>query len=387
MADGGTGEKTEEPTPERLRKLRKEGNVPKSQDINHAVSFIVVLAVLAGSMPWMGGEIIGLVKSAFLGAETVEARGQGVLAQLLLQSLITMLKVCAPTLGAAAVLGVVLNVSQVGFMFTMKPIMPDLNKVNPINGFKNLLNKKKLVELLKTILKFVVIGYLSYAALKDAMRDVVLMMRSDLYVGMSVIGKIIWHFTIRIGGVFVLIAAADAFYQRRRYLKDNMMSKYDVKQEYKQSEGDPHHKAERRRFHQEILSSAAPAAVKKADVVVRNPEHIAIALKYDKEKGSDAAPTVIAKGTRLWAEKILEAAREAGVPVVRNVPLAQALNKLEVGDEIPEDLYEAVAEVLNFVFKLSEEQKKKATGGRLPARGQTAPPTPQAPSGPAAKKR
>ncbi|MBI3179142.1 MAG: EscU/YscU/HrcU family type III secretion system export apparatus switch protein [Deltaproteobacteria bacterium] len=181
---------------------------------------------------------------------------------------------------------------------------------------------------------------------------------ADLAVAMSVVGNILWDFCTKIGGVFVAIAAFDAFYQRKRYTKDNMMSKYDVKQEYKQSEGDPHHKAERKRFHQEILNSASPAAVKNADVVVRNPEHIAVALKYDKEK-EGAAPKVVAKGERMWAEKILESARAYGIPVVRNVPLAQALNKLDVGEEVPEELYEAVAEVLNFVYGLSQEQERK----------------------------
>jgi flagellar biosynthesis protein FlhB len=384
MADGGTGEKTEEPTPERLRKLRKEGNVPKSQDVIQAASFFVVFCVIAGTLSFVGEEMLGLVRSAMLAAESLDQRGQGLIDNMLRQSLISMFKACMPALGTALVLGVIANVAQVGFMFTLKPIVPDIEKINPINGFKNLVNKKKLVELLKTVLKFVVIGYLSYAALKGAMRDVVLMIRSDLYTGMAVIGDVVWKFTIRIGAVFVVIAAADAFYQRRRYIKDNMMSKYDVKQEYKQSEGDPHQKAERKRFHQEILNSAAPQAVKNADVVVRNPEHIAIALKYDKEKGAAGAPKVVAKGTRLWAEKILDAAREAGVPVVRNVPLAQALNKLEVGDDIPEDLYEAVAEVLSFVFKLSEEQKKKE-GSKLPAKGQTAGPAAPGP-GPGKKR-
>ncbi len=180
---------------------------------------------------------------------------------------------------------------------------------------------------------------------------------------MGVVGDILWDFCTKIGGVFVAIAAFDAFYQRKRYMKDNMMSKYDVKQEYKQSEGDPHHKAERKRFHQEILNSASPSAVKGADVVVRNPDHIAVALKYDKDK-EGAAPKIVAKGERMWAEKILDAARAYGIPVVRNVPLAQALNKLDVGEEIPEELYEAVAEVLNFIYGLAQEQERKAGKGR-----------------------
>jgi flagellar biosynthetic protein FlhB len=261
------------------------------------------------------------------------------------------------------VLGVVLNVSQVGFMFTLKPITPDFNRLNPVNGIKNLVNKKKLVELLKTSLKFVLISYISWVALRDSMREVVLIVRSELHIGMGIIGGIVWDFCTKIGGVFIVIAAFDAFYQHKRYIKENMMSKYDVKQEYKQSEGDPHHKAERRRFHQEILNSAAPAAVKHADVVVRNPEHIAVALKYDKEKKA-GAPQVVAKGERLWADQIIDTAKRYGIPIVRNVPLAQALNKLEVGDDIPEELYEAVAEILNFVFQLSEDQKAKAAGKR-----------------------
>jgi flagellar biosynthetic protein FlhB len=194
-------------------------------------------------------------------------------------------------------------------------------------------------------------------ALKKALRDVVLILRSDLVMGVRIIGSIIWDFVSKIGMVFIVIAAADMFYQRKRFAKDNMMSKYDVKQEYKQSEGDPQQKSDRKRLHQEILSGGGGSAVKGSDVVVRNPDHIAVALKYDQAGGS--APKVMARGERLWAEKILAAAEQYGVPVVRNVPLAQALNKLQVGDEIPEDLYQAVAEVLTFVYNLSQEQKKK----------------------------
>ncbi len=358
---GDSGEKTEEPTPERLRKLRQDGNVPKSQDVTMAVSFLVTFSVLAATLPYIAEQIKDLSAFSLHAAFGNYPRQQAV-AGMLYQSLIVIGKVCAPVMAAAIVVGVAMNVAQVGFMFTTKPLQPNLNKLNPINGLKGLFNAKKLVELLKTIIKFTLVSYLSWVALRDAMRDVALIIRSDLAVGVKVIGGIIWSFSIKIGGVFLAIAAFDYFYQRKRFTKDNMMSKYDVKQEYKQSEGDPQHKAERKRTHQEILNSAGPANVKKADVVVRNPDHIAVAIKYDKDSGG--APEVVAKGNRVWAEKILEAARRYGVPVVRNVPLAQALDKLEVGDEIPEELYEAVAEVLNFVYSLAEEQKKKGLKGR-----------------------
>ncbi len=361
MSDGGSGEKTEEATPERLRKLRNEGNVPKSQDINSAVSFLCVFAVLGTCFPFIAENMLALVRLSIRIFQELEQPGGPSLsmavAGLLAESLIAMFKVCAPVLATAFILGIALNLAQVGFLFSLKPITPDLNKVNPINGFKGLFNMKKVVELLKTIIKFVVISWLSYMALKKALRDVVFIIRSDLFIGVKVIGKIIWDFVSKIGMVFIVIAAADAFYQKKRYLKDNMMTKYDVKQEYKQSEGDPQHKSERKRLHQEILSGGGGAAVKGADVVVRNPDHIAVALKYEKEAGS--APTVVAKGQRIWAEKILAAAAAYGVPVVRNVPLAQALGKLDVGDEIPEELYQAVAEVLTFVYNLSQQQKKK----------------------------
>jgi flagellar biosynthetic protein FlhB len=361
MADGGSGEKTEEATPERLRKLRQEGNVAKSKDINSAIMFLVVFIVLGMTFPWITQNMVALVELSIRVSQEIGLphgpRLQVAVAALLAEGLKTMFIVIAPVMGTELVLGIALNLAQVGFLFSLKPITPDLNKVNPINGFKGLFNMKKVVELLKTVIKFVVIAWLSYEALKKALHDVVYIIRSDMFIGVKVMGMIIWDFVSKIGVVFIIIAAFDAFYQKKRYLKDNMMTKYDVKQEYKQSEGDPQHKSERRKLHQEILSGGGGSAVKGADVVVRNPDHIAVALKYERDKGH--APTVVAKGQRIWAEKILAAAEQYGVPVVRNVPLAQALGKLDVGDEIPEELYQAVAEVLTFVYNLSQEQKKK----------------------------
>lgn len=358
MSDGGSGEKTEEPTPERLRKLRKDGNVPKSQDVNASIKFLAIFTLIGMTFPFVSEEMLNFTRTCIRAAEHIDYEPSILVAQILGEGIWAMMKTCGPVFALELVLAIGLNLAQIGFLFSLKPITPDLNKINPINGFKGLFNMKKVVELLKTIIKFVVIAYLSYVALKRAMRDVTLIIRSDLFIGVKVIGSIIWDFVSKISAVFIVIAAFDAFYQRHRYMKDNMMTKYDVKQEYKQSEGDPQHKHERRKLHQEILSGGGGSAVKGADVVVRNPDHIAIALKYEKDKGS--APTVVAKGQRIWAEKILEAAEEFGVPVVRNVPLAQALNKLQVGEEIPEDLYQAVAEVLTFVYTLSEQQKKKA---------------------------
>jgi flagellar biosynthesis protein FlhB len=361
MADGGTGEKTEEPTPERLRRLRQEGNVPKSQDVNSAASLLVVFGVLAASIGWMGQQMIDLIRASIIAAENLHTTHQFLVAPLLFEAIKAMFLTTAPVLATAVVIGVVLNIAQVGFMFTTKPITPDFNRLNPINGLKGYFSMKKVVELLKTIVKFTVIAYLSYDSLKDSVRDVAMTIRADLFTGIGIVGSIIWDFTIRIAAVFLVIAAADYFYQRKRYTKDNMMSKYDIKQEYKQSEGDPQQKADRKRLHQELINQPASQAVKSSDVVVKNPEHIAVALKYDKESGG--APIITAKGMNVQAKNILDLARRYSVPVVRNVPLAQALNKFEVGDDIPEELFEAVAEVLTFIYTLAEEQKQKGKKG------------------------
>ena len=201
MADGGSGEKTEEPTPERLRKLRNDGNVPKSQDVNSAVSFLVVFVVLAGTMPFIAKQMTELTRFTMHIAVYHTVLTTEIIAAVLAEAMWTMFRVTGPVLATAFVLGLVLNVAQVGFLFSTKPITPDLNKVNPINGFKNLFNMKKIVELLKTLIKFIVVSYVSYQAIKKALRDVTLIARSDIFIAVKIIGSIIWDFVTKIGMV------------------------------------------------------------------------------------------------------------------------------------------------------------------------------------------
>ncbi len=167
---------------------------------------------------------------------------------------------------------------------------------------------------------------------------------------MTVMGELVYRVAVRVGLVFLLFGIFDVWWQRKSFMKDMMMSKEDVKKEYKESEGDPHHKAHRKQMHQEIMEGAQMESVKSADVIVTNPDHVAVALKYDREQ--DAAPRVIAKGLDFKAERIKELARQADVPLLRNVPLAHALLRVDVGQDIPEEMYDAVAEVLNFVYGL-----------------------------------
>jgi flagellar biosynthetic protein FlhB len=361
VGDGGSGEKSEEPTPEKLRKLREDGNLPKSQDVIQAFMFIACFSVIALTMGYMGNTLSEFMLLC-IKLTTVKELDTATVVGILIEALEALMLTCAPVLSVAFIMALVGNYAQVGVLFTTKPLEPNFGKLNPIQGLKGLVNMKKLVELLKTILKFTVVAWMAYDSLAKRARDVILTIRMPLYTGLKVIGQVIWDFSIKIGVFFAIVAAADLFYQRKKFIKDNMMSKYDIKQEYKQSEGDPQHKAERKHLHKEIINGGGHSNIKKADAVVVNPDHIAIALKYDKDGAS--APLVVAKGERVQAEKIKEIAKQVGIPIIRNVPLAQALNKMEVGDEIPEELYDAVAEVLNFVYSLAEQQKQKQGKGK-----------------------
>ncbi|MFH1812338.1 MAG: type III secretion system export apparatus subunit SctU [Pseudomonadota bacterium] len=353
MGDGGTGEKTEEATPQRLQEARKKGQVMKSQDVLAAFGFIITFSVLALIM----GSTLDQLRE-FILACIYAGTGNGGLPAVVnttFKALTFTLILVMPILGAAFVASVAANYAQVGFMFTTHPLKPDIKKINPISGLKSMFSKKKVVELIKQLLKFSIITYVCYSAVKDRIRDVVVAVRVPLENSMLLAGEIIYDLAIKVAAVFIVIAFADFLYQRYQFKKDMMMSKYDVKQEYKQSEGDPEMKGQRKALAEELIMHGSQQNVANADAVVTNPAHIAVAIKYDKEKGG--APQVVAKGLRKHADKIKEIARQSGVPILRNVPLAQALNKLEIGEDIPEELFEAVAEVLNFVYELQEQKK------------------------------
>ncbi len=353
MADGGTGEKTEEATPQKLKQARDKGQVAKSQDIIQAMSFVGVFAVLGLTLSYMNDTLQTYMISTF---ETgVRSPSLQAIGAVMSKGLSSMLFVVMPVCGAAMLFGIFGNYFQIGFLLTAEPLKPDIKKLNPVQGFKNLFSKKKLVEALKQTVKFILVAYVAYYAISDARREAILATRLDLDATIAVAGRIVYHIVTRVGGLFVVIAAADFFWQKHVYRKENMMSKYDVKQEYKQSEGDPQMKSERKALAQELIMQGSAANTAKADAVVTNPVHIAVAIRYDEEL--DGAPRVVSKGLRKNAEAIKEIAKAHNVPILRNVPLAQALNDLDIDEEIPEALYDAVAEVLNFIYEMKESGK------------------------------
>ncbi|MBL8151498.1 MAG: type III secretion system export apparatus subunit SctU [Blastocatellia bacterium] len=356
MAEGQGGEKTEKPTPKRIKDARKKGNIAKSKDLTNAILFLITVAMLAVLNSFNSRVLLKHMEESmripFMIGHLDLERATDVLAA----GGLVLFKVLAPLLAVNLVIALAVDFMQVGAMFTTETLKPQFDKLNPVNGFKGIFfQKKTYIELLKTILKIVILTGLFYVIFKNHMSLLIIAARRSVWYSASLTGQILFDVSIKVGGFFLAIGVADFGLQHHLWIKDLMMSKYEVKQEYKQDEGDPHNKAARKRLHRELLQHNAVQDVKKADVVIVNPTHIAVAIRYNKEEMD--APQIIAKGEMLMAEKILEIARENNIPVMRNVPLAHALNKLEEGEEIPEELYEAVAEVLNWVYKLHRQQE------------------------------
>jgi len=353
MSEGG--EKTEEATQKKIDDSRKQGQVWKSRDFTGVAVFCVGMSVVKATFPKLETKVSELFHFT-IDAMTHPQNLEMATSEAMLIAVTDILLITVPIAGGAAVIGALVEFLQVGSLFTLDPLMPKLEKLNPIAGMKNLISKKQIVEFLKSMFKIGVTGYVVWGVVRDAMAMVVGTIRGDTALTMMVMGELVYRVSVRVTGLLVLFAIFDIWWQRHSYMKDLMMSKDEVKKEYKESEGDPHHKAKRKELHMEILEGAQMEAVKKADVVVTNPDHMAIALQYDKS--ADGAPRVIAKGMGKRAEAIKELAKDSEVAILRNVPLAHALHRVDVGQEIPEELYDAVAEVLNFVYQLKEPVEK-----------------------------
>jgi flagellar biosynthetic protein FlhB len=356
MSDEG-GEKTEEASQKKIDDSRKQGQVWKSRDFTGVAVFCTGMAIVKQIFPKLetkSSELFMFVIDSMAHPENLTNATR----QAMLMGLTDLMLLTIPVAGGAAVVGALVEFLQVGSLFTVEPLVPKLDKLNVIAGLKNLVGKKQIIELLKSMFKIGVTGYVVYGVVRDAMAMVVATIRGDTQLTMLVMGELVYRVSVRVVMLLLLFAIFDIWWQRHSYMKDLMMSKDEVKREYKESEGDPHHKAKRKEMHQEILEGAQMEAVKKSDVVVTNPDHIAVALQYDQQ--SDGAPRVIAKGMGLRAEGIKALAKDSDVTILRNVPLAHALNRVEVGQEIPEELYDAVAEVLNFVYQLKAEAEGAA---------------------------
>jgi flagellar biosynthesis protein FlhB len=343
-------ERTEAATPRKLQHLRDEGKVSKSPEVVSAVTILGgVFTVYA-----FGGSIWGQLKVLVTDHLSDLSRPDltdTTLGQLWLTVGIAFFTVMAPLLVALPLLGIVSNVGQSGLMLSGKSMMPDLSRINPISGFTRLFSVRTVVELAKTLFKMTVVGWLLYRTYLDSFPLFLSLSGADLAGSLRLFVSTAFSTCMTVGCAFLVLAVLDFGYQRWEFLRGARMTKQEIKEEYKQSEGSPEIRAAIRRRQRRMAMSRMMQNVPTADVVVTNPTHFAVALRY---RGDEmAAPKVIAKGQDLIAQRIKQIARENNVPVVENKPLARALySTVEVDQEIPYDLFQGVAQILAYIYSL-----------------------------------
>jgi len=345
-------EKTEEPTSKKIEDARKEGNVPKSNDTSGFVTLLVAVVATWGLLGW----IMKHLEKLYI--YYMSLIGQKITVELLLSITIrTMLEIGLMVFSVAvpvALAGLIASWMQFGFLFTTKPLVPNFGKINPIKGLKNLFSLKKLIEGVKITLKVVVIFGVAFSIFLDFIGELQSIIRSSLPQQLAWLSDRIITLVMVMLALLLVIAFIDLAFVRYNYFKDLKMSKQEIKDEMKQMEGNPEIKAKIRQKMMEMSRKRMLEEVPNADVVITNPTHFAVALQYKEQEGS--APKVVAKGADLIALKIKEIAREHNVQIVENPPLARELYKnVDVDEEIPEQFYQAVAEVLAFVYKANKK--------------------------------
>lgn len=352
-----SGEKTEKATPRKRKKVRKEGQVLQSREITSAILLLcmfITLRVFGGYIYEGILEIFKVFFSQWQGVEDIYSiRG---MVKLYSQVSLMFIKIILPVLAVALITGLVAGYSQVGFLFTTKTLQIKLNRLNPLNGLKRIFSTRSLTELIKAIFKIVVVGAIGFSYLKGEVSSILKTMDMDVVSIAAYIGVTATNVAIRMCIVLLALGVLDYGYQWWEYEKNIRMTKQELKEEYKQTEGNPEIKSKIKQKQRQISLRRMMQSIPEADVVITNPTHYAVAIKYDI-KISDA-PVVLAKGQNYMALRIKEKAKENGIEIVENKPLARTLyNTVEVGEKIPPDLYQAVAEVLAFVYGLKSGKK------------------------------
>lgn len=360
MAESSSQEKTEDATPKRLRDARKKGQVAKSRDLNTIIILIAAFAMIV----FMRGYIAENLRSVMQGNFELISRGEITPEMIFLtgqQNFMTYVKIVGPYVAVIVFVAIAVGFFQIGPIFSGEPMKPQVKRLNAVQNLKNMFKITTFVELLKNIAKMSLIFLLAYLVISDSLREVVLTVTATPDQSSALAGKLIASFMIKVFIVFIIIAVIDLAVQRWNYKKQMRMTKDEVKREYKQDEGDPLIKSMRRQLHQELAMGDTRQAVRSADAVITNPTELAVAVKYDEAEM--VAPQIVAKGQRLFAQTIREFAEEFAIPIVHNPPLAWTLIEIDVGEEIPEELYQAVAEILVFVYRLRREKEGELEEG------------------------
>ncbi len=350
--NNSTGEKTESATPKRRQDARKRGQVLKSNEIVMTGTLLVMFASLRILAPIIGNSLMNFSATYWAGQYYT---GEGIMTQqdslVLMQNMtLGFLQIMLPILLVAVLGAVVVNIVQTGYLFSTEALMPKMSRLSLIEGFKRMFSFRTVFELLKSILKIAVIGFLIYTEIESNMTEFSRMMSESIGAGIIMIAEMIFNAAFMILVFLMIIAIFDYLYQKRKFEKDLMMTKYEVRMEMKQQEGDPQIKGKIRQKQRQMSMMRMMQSVPDADVIITNPTHYAIALKYDEKVGS--APIVLAKGKDFVAQRIKEVAKEHSIETVENVTLARSLYVMcDIGDLIPVDMYQAVAEILAQVYR------------------------------------
>lgn len=353
--DGPGGEKTEPATSKKLNDIRKEGQVAKSKELITAVSLMSLFIILKIYLSKLGTGIIDVYTQVYNSiSKVVDDSYNGLpirtAGSVMQQVIIDMIKLVIPILLVAIVIAILGNMLQQKWMVTAKPLQPKFSKISPISGFKRMFSVRQLVELIKSIAMISIIMIVVYNTVKSKMNILLTFYDVGLNTALSTIGSIIIDLGIKISAVFLIVGFADLFYQRIKFKNDNMMTKQEIKDEFKNTEGDPQVKGQIKRRMQEVSRRRMMQQLPEADVVITNPTHFAVALKYEPDAGK--APVVIAKGADYLAFQIKDKAKEYNIAIVENKPLARILyHNIDIGMEIPPELYQAVAEILAVVMR------------------------------------
>lgn len=356
-------EKTEEATPKKLRDARKKGQVAKSQDFPAATTFIVSIAITLGLSHYIYENLADNMISTFrlIGANPdLQYRAGGIIANCLMVIMMTSL----PMLVGTLIVGVLVNFLVVGPVFSAEAMKLDIKRLNPIDNLKNMFKFKTVFELLKSLFKITGAVVMIYTVIWDKLQDIVATAGLPVMMIAQIFGEFLLQVIIRVGIFFLFIAVIDLIFQKRTFAKEMKMEKHEIKQEMKDSEGDPHLKSKRRQTAQEIAYQEGPSGVKRARAVVTNPIHLAVAIAYHPQK--EPVPKIITMGKGVLANLIIDAAYEYNVPIMRNVELAQKLfEKGKNNDYIPEETYQAVAEILKWLDQLEAADKVVETEANI----------------------
>ncbi len=354
--DGPGGEKTEAATPKKLDDARKDGQVAKSKELVSAVFLLVMFVAIKFTIGTLGEGLINRFTTNYgkmeMFSRTNEVTVNSAVA-LINDNLLQVLLILAPIFAVAVFVSFIGEIVQVKWQPTTKPLKPKLSKLNPLKGFKNIFSKQSVMNLLKSMAIVVICLISIWNTLSDKVNMLFNLYEVSLISAIEIIGEIVLDLGIQISAIYLIIGFIDFVFQKRKFKEDMKMTKQEVKDEFKNAEGDPQVKNKIRRKMQQVSQRRMMQQLPQADVVITNPTHFAVAIKYDLDIAK--APIVIAKGEDYLAQKIKEVARENKIEIYENKPLARALyQSVDIGGEIPQELYQAVAEVLAFVYNLKK---------------------------------